>query len=128
MPNDEDALLISGTSSPEAAAQWFADRGVGASLISLGEDGVLVTEGSGTSTIIPAYDIDVVDTTGCGDAFSAGFITGLIEGRDLLTAAELGVGAGSMVATGLGSDAAITNRASLNHFMSSTSRLPPQIQ
>lgn len=124
LPNDEDALLISGTTSIRAAAKWFAGRGVGASLISLGPDGVLVTIGSTDGTIVPAYDVDVIDTTGCGDAFSAGFIAGLVEGREPLAAAELGVAAGSFVATGLGSDAGISDRASLDEFMASTPRYP----
>lgn len=124
LPNDEDAHMISGTSSIRAAAAWFADRGVGTSLISLGADGVFVSVGSNDGTIIPAFDVDVVDTTGCGDAFSAGFIAGLVEGRDVLEAAELGVAAGSLVATGLGSDAGISDREALDEFISSTDRRP----
>ena len=71
----------------------------------------------------PPTGSDVVDTTGCGDAFSAGFITGLAEGRDPLAATELGVAAGSCVATGLGSDAGLTTRAALDEFMASTDRV-----
>lgn len=124
LPNDEDALLLSGASSIRTAAAWFADRGVGASLITLGADGVLVTVGSDDGVVIPAFAVDVVDTTGCGDAFSAGFIAGLVEGRDVLEAAELGVAAGSLVATGLGSDAGISDRQALDEFVSSASRRP----
>ena len=51
--------------------------------------------------------VDVVDTTGCGDAFSAGFIWGLVEGVDVVEAAERGLACGSLVATGLGSDAGL---------------------
>jgi sugar/nucleoside kinase (ribokinase family) len=46
----------------------------------------------------------VVDTTGCGDAFSAGFLRGLALGRDRRAAAELGCAAAALVAGGLGSD------------------------
>ena len=126
LPNDEDALMLSGQESVEDAAAWFADRGVGATIISLGEHGVLVSNDSDPGIRIPAYDVNVVDTTGCGDAFSAGFITGLVEGRDPMAAAELGVAAGSLVATGLGSDAGITDRGSLDQMMSSTQRRTTQ--
>jgi sugar/nucleoside kinase (ribokinase family) len=46
----------------------------------------------------------VVDTTGCGDAFSAGFLRGLALGRSRRDAAVLGCAAAGLVAQGLGSD------------------------
>ena len=45
-----------------------------------------------------------MDTTGCGDAFSAGFLRGLALGRDREGAARLGCAAAGIVAQGLGSD------------------------
>ena len=52
----------------------------------------------------PAFAIEVVDTTGCGDAFSAGFLRGLSLGRRRADAARLGNAAAALVAQGLGSD------------------------
>ncbi|NOY55679.1 MAG: sugar kinase [Actinobacteria bacterium] len=117
LPNDEDAFMLSGTSTLSDAVQWFHHRGVGATVITLGADGACVGVGNTIEAQVPAYAVDVVDTTGCGDAFSAGFIVGLIEGRDPVGASELGVAAGSLVATGLGSDAGITNRIDLDAFI-----------
>jgi sugar/nucleoside kinase (ribokinase family) len=54
---------------------------------------------------VPAFEVDVVDTTGCGDAFVAGFIRGLSLGRAPRDAAVVGSATASFVATGLGSDA-----------------------
>jgi sugar/nucleoside kinase (ribokinase family) len=48
--------------------------------------------------------VDVVDTTGCGDAFSAGFLRGLALGRSRHDAAILGCAAAALVAQGLGTD------------------------
>lgn len=53
---------------------------------------------------VPAFAIDVVDTTGCGDAFSAGFVRGTGLGRTPHAAAVLGCAAAALVAQGLGSD------------------------
>jgi sugar/nucleoside kinase (ribokinase family) len=74
---------------------------------------VAVTQGSKGALVVtaddvvevPAYPIEVVDTTGCGDAFSAGFLRGLSLGRDLPGAARLGCATAAQVAQGLGTDA-----------------------
>ncbi len=53
---------------------------------------------------MPAFDVEVVDTTGCGDAFSAGFLRGLSLGREPVEAAAARHAAAALVAHGLGSD------------------------
>ncbi len=53
---------------------------------------------------VPAFAVEVVDTTGCGDAFSAGFLRGIGLGRPPREAAVLGCAAAALVAQGLGSD------------------------
>lgn len=124
LPNDEDAMMLSGTDNLVDAVKWFDDRGVGGTVVTMGPDGALVTVAGKIEAQVPTYQVDVVDTTGCGDAFSAGFITGLVEGLDPVAAAEIGVAAGSMVATGLGSDAGISNRTDLDLFAAATPRRP----
>src|SRR5215470_826465 len=57
----------------------------------------------------PAFPAQVVDTTGCGDACSAGFITGLLRGWAVEDAAWLAMAAASLVVGGLGSDAGIVD-------------------
>ena len=65
----------------------------------------------------PAFDIPVVDTTGCGDAYSAGVITALLCGWGAEGGAWLGAAAAGLVAGGLGSDAGIVDLPATLEFL-----------
>ena len=96
---------MTGAGDLDAAAAAILARGVGGLAITCGADGSRLYTGDG-STAVPAVPIDaVVDTTGCGDAYTAGFLRGLALERDPAGAAALGHAAASFVAQGLGSDA-----------------------
>ena len=69
---------------------------------------------------VPAFEIEVVDTTGCGDAFSAGFLRGLSLGRSHTEAARLGSAAAALVAQGLGSDHGDFDLAEADEFAART--------
>jgi sugar/nucleoside kinase (ribokinase family) len=69
---------------------------------------------------VPAFQTDVVDTTGCGDAFSAGFMRGLSLGRSPADAARLGSACASLVAGGLGSDAGEFDLEAADRFAAET--------
>jgi sugar/nucleoside kinase (ribokinase family) len=73
---------------------------------------------------IPAYKVKVVDTTGCGDAYCAGFIVGLERGWSLEQAGRFASAAASLVATGLGSDAGIIDFETTLRFMETGETLP----
>jgi sugar/nucleoside kinase (ribokinase family) len=103
LPNDEQVLGFSGASELEAGCRALVERGVGCVAATCGGDGVLLVDADGAERV-PAYPVDVVDTTGCGDAFSAGFLRGLGLGRDRRAAAQLGCAVAGLVAGGLGSD------------------------
>jgi sugar/nucleoside kinase (ribokinase family) len=103
LPNDDQVLALTGAEGVEAGARVLLERGVGCVAVTCGADGALIVSGDQVVRV-PAYAIDIVDTTGCGDAFSAGFLRGLALGRSLGPAAELGCAAAALVAQGLGSD------------------------
>ncbi|MEV0378747.1 carbohydrate kinase family protein [Nonomuraea sp. NPDC050643] len=108
LPNESQALLMTGGSDVRAAARALLADGPRGVLVTLGEAGSLVVTPDGT-TEVPAIKTEVSDTTGCGDAYCAGFLTGLLHGRDVPTAARWGTAAAARVATGLGSDAGLTD-------------------
>ncbi|HEY2636580.1 MAG TPA: PfkB family carbohydrate kinase [Solirubrobacteraceae bacterium] len=104
LPNEEQVLGLTGGSDLEAGCRALRERGVGCVAATRGADGVLLVDDDGARTI-PALAIEPVDTTGCGDAFSAGFLRGLSLGRSRDDAARLGCAVASLVAQGLGTDA-----------------------
>ena len=103
LPNDEQVLGFTGADDLEDGCRALVDRGVGCVAATCGGDGVLVVDADGAERV-PAFDVDVVDTTGCGDAFSAGFLRGLGLGAARREAAALGCATAALVAQGLGSD------------------------
>ena len=108
IPSIEEATALCGRTDPHDAARFFRDLGVKTCVLTMGGDGCIVINDDVTIRLA-AHDIDVVDTTGCGDAFTAGFIAGLHHGWDLERAARLGGACGALVAGGLGSDAGIVD-------------------
>jgi len=104
LPNEEQALALTGESDAVAAGKALLDRGVGAVVLTAGARGSVLISSEGTLTV-PAFEVEVVDTTGCGDAFTAGFLRGLSLGHDSERAATVGSATAAQVAQGLGTDA-----------------------
>lgn len=116
IPSIEEAEILSGLEGVEENIKFFQARGVKCPVLTMGGDGSMIAMGD-ERIHVPAYSIEVIDTTGCGDAYTAGFIAGLAEGRSLEEAAHLGTASASLVASGLGSDAGIKGRAQVQAAM-----------
>lgn len=104
LPNDEQVLGFTGAATLAEGAATLVGHGVGCVAVTQGAKGALVATGTEV-TEVPAYPVEVVDTTGCGDAFSAGFLRGLSLGRSPVDAARLGCATAAQVAQGVGTDA-----------------------
>jgi sugar/nucleoside kinase (ribokinase family) len=107
LPNDEQVRGFTGEDDLAAGARALLAAGVGSVAVTRGAAGALVVDDRGEHAV-PAYQVaadDLVDTTGCGDAFSAGFLRGLSLGQDPERAARLGCATAARVAQGLGTDA-----------------------
>ena len=103
LPNEEQVLALTDASDLVAGSRALLERGVGCVAATCGADGAVIVSAEGEERV-PAFAVDVVDTTGCGDAFSAGFLRGLSLGRTRGDAAALGCAVAGLVAQGLGSD------------------------
>jgi len=98
--NEEEARALAGSADLEAAAGFLEEFGVLAA-VTRGAAGALVVAPEGRQQV-PALEVSVVDTTGAGDLFAAGFLAGLAWGADPTDAARLGAAAAAEVVGHLG--------------------------
>jgi sugar/nucleoside kinase (ribokinase family) len=119
LPNDEQVLGFTGADDLVEGCRALVARGVGCVAATRGADGVLLVDDEAVEPC-PAFQVDVVDTTGCGDAFSAGFLRGLALGRARSEAATLGCAAAALVAQGLGSDHGDFDVTTADHLAASS--------
>jgi sugar/nucleoside kinase (ribokinase family) len=118
LPNDGQLLALTGRDDLDAAIADVLALGTGGIAVTCGADGCLVAwRGGGAPVALPAIKVDVVDTTGCGDGFTAGMLAGLLLGAGPVDAAWLGIACGALVATGLGSDAGIRSLGQAVDFL-----------
>jgi len=94
--SDEDLVSIFGWDNPERAAALLRERGVPIVVITAGARGAIVTTIEGT-TRVPAAKARIVDTTGGGDSFMAGFLSEYLRSADPGRAARWGCATASFV-------------------------------
>ncbi|MEO1379948.1 MAG: PfkB family carbohydrate kinase [Pseudomonadota bacterium] len=120
MPSEEEAMALSGLTNFDEIADFLLDQGTGAVILTLGEDGAIYRDQTGTKMDLPAYMIDVVCTCGCGDCFNAGFATGLHLGKNIEDCIMLGQASSAQNALGLGSQAVVSSLENTLDFMANT--------
>ena len=99
-PNRLEAELLSGVAITDAdsagrAAEALLETGLRRVFISMGGDGVLAADHSG-KLHVPCIPGEMVNTTGCGDAFMAAIAWAYLEGTDLEGTARAGLAASSI--------------------------------
>jgi len=120
-PNEVEAEELTGIAvkdelSAAKAADYFHAKGVEVVVITLGDRGVFVSA-EGKKTLIPAFHVDAVDTTGAGDAFSGGLLAGLSEGMDLWEAVRFGQATAALSVQKLGTTPAMPWREDIDRFL-----------
>lgn len=88
MPNEREVRILTGEDYEEGARKLIGE-GPDIVAVKLGGEGCYVTDGKDDVTVDP-FKVEAIDTTGAGDAFSAGFIYGLEEGGDLRECGKFG--------------------------------------
>lgn len=121
----EAAALTDGLEPGPAAAALEGHLRPGATIVvKLGPDGALARRDGETWTV-PAIDVQVVDTTGAGDSFDAGYVHGLLSGRDVAECLALGAACGSLSTRASGGTDAQPDAAQLAEAMTSPTEVAP---
>jgi sugar/nucleoside kinase (ribokinase family) len=111
----------------EEALQQMRDRyGCRLTAATLGPDGVLAWDGK-DFTCSPAYRVPVVDTTGAGDIFHAGFIFGLLQEWPLERQLDFACAAAALNCAAIGARGGIQSVDVIEELMATGSRYPPML-
>jgi len=107
LPSDQEIRSLFGSQiAVEKAASILCEWGARIAVIKLGPEGVFVQEQNGRAFHLPPYyqpgSGEVVDVTGAGDAFCGGFMVGLAQSNNALTAAKMGLVSASFALEGYG--------------------------
>ena len=113
-----DLLIVNQTES-----DWYGERlalGRGLVATTYGAAGARLTDHGRLIAETRAPVVEVVDTTGAGDAFTAALTVALVEGMSPQRALEFACAAGSIAATGRGAQPSMPDRATLEKFLTAT--------
>lgn len=111
-----EANTLAGDCPPNEAAQLLGEIGPEVVIVTLGADGAILASDDGIETI-PAFDADVVDTTGAGDAFAAGLMHAFLDGRSWREAVETGCAMAAIKIGHVGAAGGLPNRLELVRFV-----------
>ena len=119
-PNEVETESLSGVrvstaTDAERAAKVLLDKGLSAVILTLGERGALLLTPDLTQQV-PAYSVEVVDTTAAGDAFCGALATGLARDDNLVDAVGFANAAGALAVTVLGAAPSMPNVAQVEAF------------
>jgi len=123
MPSLTEARFLTGHSEPEAAATALRAMGALQCIIKCGAAGVLL-DGPGGQQRLPAFDVTVMDTTSCGDAFCAGTVAGLARGWTLPESCRFGAATAALVAQGLGT---LGKLQDFDHTLAAAASMAPRM-
>ncbi len=119
IPSIEEAKMLTGKEDPEEIAQVFLDHGVKVVGLKMGERGCYIRSQDARITI-PRYQVQAVDALGAGDAFAAGFLTGVVKGWDLEQTGRFANAVGALCVTALGATTGVRSLQETLEFMQKT--------
>lgn len=103
---------------PAAVAARLYEEGASIAIVTLGERGSVVCWQGGIAEI-PAFAVEVVDTTGAGDAYHGAFMFALLQGWEAPQMARFASAVGSLNCRAIGGRNALPTRAEVERFLAS---------
>jgi len=119
IPSRDEAAYVTGETDERRMADFFLGKGAGNVIIKLGSQGSFFKNHEESFYMDP-YEVEPVDTTGCGDNFTAGFIHMLLKGQPVRECVRFASAAGSLNALGIGSSSFIRSEKMVLDFMDCT--------
>lgn len=101
IPNEHEIMAIFGNVPMDTVLTEYPEKVI----VTLGKEGVKYATGE-TIVHVPAQPIDVIDTTGAGDSFIAGFVSALAQQKSLKAAVEKGIVVASLTCQRMGAQGA----------------------
>jgi len=119
LPSRSELCFFAGEQDPDSAAIKVAGMmDHGALIVKCGALGARAyLQPDGTRIQTAALDVEVVDTTGAGDAFDAGFLAACLEGLPIEESMRWGTTCGSLAATGIGGPGSLPHREELFQWL-----------
>ncbi len=114
--NQDELGHVTDSRDPAAIAGLLRARGVGTVAVKLGDAGAYVDSASWRGHV-PTYAVEVVDTTGAGDAFCGGFLAGVLAGWEMDRVARFANAVGALCVTAVGGTAGVRSREATLQFM-----------
>ncbi|MBC8232275.1 ribokinase [bacterium] len=120
-PNETETEMLTGVEvtdplGAERAAKNLLDKGMSAVVLTLGERGALLLTQE-TTKAIPAYKVEVVDTTAAGDAFCGALATAIARDEPLEQAVASANAAGAIAVTIMGAEPSMPTQQQLEQFL-----------
>ena len=115
-PNADEAEILTGKTEISEVADAFLQYGVGNVVIKVGAEGCVVKNREGTYRF-PAIGNRVVDTTGAGDNFAAGFMRALLEENDLAKCCEFAAGTAGIAISAVGANTGVKSYQQVRQFI-----------
>ncbi len=116
----EEACQYTGRTTPESIADFYLDYGIKIAVIKLGSEGIYAKSGSQRCQL-PAHRVNVVDTTGAGDASCGGFLYAWLQGWELERCARLANAVGGLTVQCMGGAEAVSGLNQVLTFMETLS-------
>jgi sugar/nucleoside kinase (ribokinase family) len=116
VPNEDEARILTGQTDLARQATTLREAGARLAVITRGPEGLYADDGERMVTM-GAYQVPLVDPSGCGDCFTAGLLAALRRGADTVSMLKFGSAVGALGATALGCTNGVPHLEAVEQFL-----------